>query len=133
MNATTKLLMTGVMLASTVFVGCAASTDPSDDGAATEAVDEAADEGGGLSTKDWVWNGRYWEYRPEEVVCHRVYSAVVPAYIAYASVHCDGWDGKVFCEYSSLSSTYGPGWGTCQCYNDICEKRGRACRSRYGC
>jgi hypothetical protein len=65
---------------------------------------------------------------PYNPACYYTYSDVVPAYIAYADVHCSGWTGKVFCEYDSLSSVYGPGWGTCQCYNYDCraeEKRGR--------
>jgi hypothetical protein len=62
---------------------------------------------------------------PYNPSCTYFYSDVVPAYIDYASVHCDGWTGKVFCEYSSLASTYGPGWGTCQCYNKTCEDDSR--------
>lgn len=68
----------------------------------------------------------------EEEVCSAQYSPVVAAYIDYAPWHCEGWTGKVFCEYESLSSVYGPGWGTCQCYNLICVKRGRACRPSKG-
>ena len=67
--------------------------------------------------------------------CYNQYSDVVAVYIDYAPWHCEGWTGKVFCEYESLSSQYGPGWGTCQCYNTVCEavryaKHGRTCRYR---
>lgn len=66
--------------------------------------------------------------------CYTEYSDVVPAHIDYASVHCEGWTGKVFCEYESLSSVYGPGWGTCQCYDTVCaDYAGRPCRTRSAC
>lgn len=116
MNAIQKLVC-GFGMASVVLVGCASSTDSPDGKTPPPPVVSQ-----GVTTKD--------------VECTTTYSDVVPAYIDYASVHCEGWTGKVFCEYDSLSSVYGPGWGTCQCYNTVCTekpdmevKRGRACRA----
>lgn len=135
MKTIQRLLMGGFGVGSIVLVGCASETVEKPDGkgppppsseSSSTTGGPGAHSSGGITT--------------QALVCSTTYSDVVPAYIDYASVHCEGWTGKVFCEYSSLSDVYGPGWGTCQCYNTTCyddgtgdddgrmqEKRGRHC------
>jgi len=130
MNTTKSL---GVLSLSVSFiVGCASSTEEPREAkqdVATPAVEQT------LTPKEEYlgeW-GPYDDDGETETRCYQQYSDVVAVYIGYAPWHCEGWTGKVFCEYESLSSVYGPGWGQCQCYNEICSayaKRGRSCRYR---
>lgn len=102
-----------VLLSLSCIAGCSSSTEENDQDVDTKGL----------------------EPKVQTSSCSTTYSDVVAAYIDYAPWHCEGWTGKVFCEYESLSSVYGPGWGQCQCYNTVCEpdvdiEQGRRCGSR---
>jgi hypothetical protein len=121
------------LLLTLLIAGCSSSsTRSSEDDGTPPAVEQA------LAPADGEYlgeEGPYDDAEEPQIRCYNQYSDVVPVYVEYAPWHCEGWTGKVFCEYESLSSQYGPGWGTCQCYNTICEhimtiKRGRSCRYR---